>query len=89
MSESDTPANVGSIGSMEGLGVMVEKRCPLRIAPDTFAGCCEWYTFLPGFAVICPQANDCGGLTLFIAPREGIRLWNGRCRTPLRRSSTR
>lgn len=32
------------------LAAMVEQRCPLRIAPETFAGCCEWYTFLPGFA---------------------------------------
>jgi hypothetical protein len=51
--ELDEAGQLGTPGivlSSDGLGVMMEQRCPLRIAPDAFAGCCEWYTFLPGFA---------------------------------------
>jgi hypothetical protein len=36
----------------------VRERCPLRIAGRTYAGCCEWETFLDSFADAWPKWFD-------------------------------
>jgi hypothetical protein len=52
MEQADQPLNVSS---MDGLGALVEKRCPLRIPRHTRAGCCTWDTFIVGFADAWPR----------------------------------
>lgn len=48
--ENHTAGPLLGLGLREGLAALVEKRCPLRIAPDAREGCCRWDDFLPGFA---------------------------------------
>ncbi len=62
----------GHVRSTEGLGAAVRAACPLRIRPDTEAGCCRWDTFLQGFSDAWARH---GGLPTDLQWREAKRDW--------------
>jgi len=62
----------GHVRSTEGLGAAVRAACPLRIRPDTEAGCCRWDTFLQGFSDAWARH---GGLPTDLQWREAERDW--------------